>query len=48
MLLYQAQLVNKEKNISNFILPKEKIISIESPRVYVRPPHMWLEEEDNE
>ena len=45
--LYQAQLVNKEKNISNFILPKERIINIESPRVYVRPPHMWLEEEDN-
>ena len=46
--LYQAQLVNQEKDISNFTMPKEKIIEIESPRVYVRPPHMWLEEEDNE
>lgn len=44
--LYQAQLVNKEKNISNFIMPKEKEIIIESPRVYVRPPHLWLEEEE--
>ena len=44
--LYQAQLVNKEKNISNFILPKERTIDIESPRVYVRPPRMWLEEEE--
>ena len=46
--LYQAQLINKEKNISNFIIPKERVINIESPRVYVRPLHMWLEEEDNE
>jgi len=44
--LYQAQLVNEEKNISNFLIPKEKVIKIESPRVYIRPPHMWLEEED--
>jgi len=44
--LYKAQLVNKEKQISNFIIPKEREICIESPRVYVRPPHMWLEEED--
>ena len=46
--LYQAQLVNKEKDINNFIVPKEREISIESPRVYVRPPHFWLEEEDDE
>ena len=46
--LYQAQLVNKEKDINNFIIPKEREISIESPRVYVRPPHFWLEEGDNE
>ena len=46
--LYQAQLVNKEKDISNFTLPKVRTVSIESPRVHVRPPHMWLEEEDNE
>ena len=45
--LYKAQLVNKEKQVSNFITPKEREIYIESPRVYVRPPHMWLEEEDN-
>ena len=44
--LYQAQLVNQEKDVSNFILPKERIINIESPRVYVRPPRMWLEGED--
>ena len=44
--LYQAQLINKEKNISNFILPKERMIKIESPRVYVRPPHLWLEEDE--
>ena len=46
--LYQAQLVNQEKDISNFTIPKEKVVKIESPRVYVRPPHMWLEKEDNE
>jgi hypothetical protein len=45
--LYQAQLINKEKDISNFTIPKERNISIESPRVYVRPPHMWFKEEDN-
>lgn len=45
--LYQAQLINKEKDISNFIQSKERVVDIESPRVYVRPPHMWLEEEDN-
>ena len=44
--LYQAQLVNKEKDLSNFTTSKERIVEIESPRVYVRPPHMWLEEED--
>jgi len=44
--LYQAQLVNKEKDISNFIITKERQINIESPRVYVRPPHMWFEGED--
>ena len=44
--LYQAQLVNKEKNISNFTKTKERNITIESPRVYVRPPRLWLEEED--
>lgn len=46
--LYQTQLINKEKNFSNFILPKERMVSIESPRVYVRPPHMWFEGEDDE
>lgn len=45
--LYQAQLVNKEKTLINFIVPKEKEINIESPRVYVRPPHMWLEEDND-
>ena len=45
--LYQAQLINKEKDISNFMLPKERNITIESPRVYVRPPHMWFEEEED-
>ena len=44
--LYQAQLVNKEKDLSNFTTSKERIIEIESPRVYVRPPHMWFEEDD--
>ena len=44
--LYQAQLVNKEKDISNFILPKERIITIESPRVYVRPPRFWFDQEE--
>ena len=46
--LYQAQLINKEKDLSNFMLPKERVIIIESPRTYTRPPHMWLEEEENE
>lgn len=44
--LYKAQLVNKEKDISNYISSKERDITIESPRVYVRPPHMWFEGED--
>ncbi len=44
--LYQAQLVNKEKDLSNFTTSKERIVEIESPRVYVRPPHMWFEEGD--
>ena len=46
--LYLAQQINKEKNISNFIISKVKEVSIQSPRVYVRPPHMWLEEEEDE
>ena len=46
--LYLAQQINKEKDISNFIISKEREISIQSPRVYVRPPHMWLEEEEDE
>ena len=46
--LYQAQLVNKEKDLSNFTTSKERIVEIESPRVYVRPPHMWFEEEEEE
>ena len=45
--LYQAQLVNKEKNLSNFTTSKERTVEIESPRVYVRPPHMWFEEEED-
>lgn len=44
--LYQIQQLNKNKDISHFTLPKERVINIESPRVYVRQPHMWLEEED--
>ena len=44
--LYKAQLVNKEKDLSDFILSKERKITIESPRVYMRPPHMWFEGED--
>ena len=45
--LYQAQLVNKEKDIKIFSAPKERVVSIESPRVYVRPPQMWFSD-DNE
>ena len=44
--LYQAQLVNQEKDLSNFTLPKERIVNIESPRVFIRPPHMWFQEDD--
>lgn len=40
--LYQAQLVNQEKDLSNFTLSKEKIINIESPRAYARPPQLWF------
>lgn len=40
--LYQAQLINKEKDLSNFTLPKERTINIESPRVHARPPHLWF------
>lgn len=46
--LYKAQLINKEKDISNFIQTKERVINIESPRVYVRLPHMWFEEDGDE
>lgn len=46
--LYLAQQINEEKDISDFIISKEREISIQSPRVYVRPPHMWLEEEEDE
>ena len=44
--LYQTQLINKEKDFSNFIVPKEKIINIESPRAQTKPPKLWLEEEE--
>ena len=44
--LYKAQLVNQEKDFSNFTMNKEKIVNIESPRTYVKPPKMWLEEVD--
>lgn len=46
--LYKAQLINKEKDIPNFIKSKEREIIIESPQVYVRPPHMWFEGENEE
>ena len=46
--LYQAQLVNKEKDLKAYMAPKERLIRIESPRVYVRPPHFWLEDEEEE
>ena len=46
--LYKAQLVNKEKDFSKFKISKERTINIESPRVYVRPPHLWLEEDNEE
>ena len=45
-MLYQAQLVNQQKNIPTFILPRERVINIKSPRVDVRPPRMWFEGED--
>jgi hypothetical protein len=45
--LYQAQLVNKEKDMKTFSAPKERVVNIESPRVYVRPPRMWFND-DNE
>ena len=44
--LYQAQLVNQEKDLSNFTLPKERIVNSEAPRVFIRPPHMWFQEDD--
>ena len=44
--LYLAKLANEEKDIAKYI-PKEKLIEIESPRVWVKPPHMFhLEDED--
>lgn len=46
-MLYQAQLVNQQKNIPTFILPRERVINIKSPRVDVRPPRMWFEGEDD-
>ena len=41
--LYKIQLLNKNKDKYNI---QTREIEIESPRVYVRPPHMWLEQED--
>lgn len=38
--LYKIQLLNKNKNEYNI---QTREIEIKSPRVYVRPPHMWLE-----
>ena len=38
--LYKIQLLNKNKDKYNI---QTREIEIESPRVYVRPPHMWLE-----
>ena len=45
--LYKAQLINKEKDPMQFIGSEKRSITIESPRVLTRPPHMWFEE-DNE
>ena len=44
--LYLAQSINKEKDFSIFTNPKERIVKIKSPRVYMRPPHMWFEGEE--
>lgn len=38
--LYKIQLLNQNKNKYNI---KTREIEITSPRVYVRPPHLWLE-----
>ena len=46
--LYQTQLMNQEKDLSNFKTAKERIINIESPRANVRPPRLWFEGDDDE
>ena len=46
--LYKAQLINKNKDVSTFMKPKEKQFIITSPYVYVQPPHFWFEGEEDE
>lgn len=46
--LYLAKIANENKDVTNYI-PKQKEITIESPRVYIRPHRLFdLGEEENE
>lgn len=46
--LYKAQLVNQTKDMSEYSKIQERVVKIPSPRVYVRPPHLWLEDDEEQ
>ena len=46
--LYQAQLVNAQKDATQYLESPVREITIESPRVFVPSPHLWLEEDEDE
>lgn len=45
--IYLAELANKEKNLKEYI-PKEKVIEIMNPQIYIKPLKLFFSEEDNE
>lgn len=46
--LYQAQLVNAQKDATQYLESPVREITIESPRVFVPSPYLWLEEDEDE
>ena len=46
--LYKTKLLNEKKDVADIIKPQVRFINIESPRVYVRPPQLWFDEEEDE
>lgn len=45
--LYMAEMVNEDKDINDF-QPKQRVIEIASPRVYVKPPQLFNLDDDEE